>query len=208
MRSAYRLFALAALASSAISCGDVARSNRTPVIVFIDHIQAAQGNHTSDFRDVLLSDVITNVTTPPPCTSTSPCPTIFADFGQITMHWDPKDPGNPTNPVVPSTNEQVTFNRYHIEYVRADGRNVPGVDVPFAFDGAATGTIQISSSLVLGFELVRHAAKQEAPLAQLRNSANVITTIARITFYGRDGAGNDISVTGQIQVDFGNFGDQ
>jgi len=28
-----------------------------------------------------------------------------------------------------------------------------------------------------------------------------------VTFYGTDRVGNDISVTGSIQVDFGNFGD-
>jgi hypothetical protein len=50
-------------------------------------------------------------------------------------------------------------------------------------------------------------AKQEAPLAQLRTSPNIITTIAKVTFFGVDRTGNAISVTGQIQIDFGNFGD-
>jgi hypothetical protein len=28
-----------------------------------------------------------------------------------------------------------------------------------------------------------------------------------VTFYGKDRVGNDVSVTGQIQINFGNFGD-
>ena len=58
----------------------------------------------------------------------------------------------------------------HIEYVRADGRNVPGVDVPYAFDGGATATITPQSVDVI-FELVRHSAKLEAPLMALANHA-------------------------------------
>jgi hypothetical protein len=34
-----------------------------------------------------------------------------------------------------------------------------------------------------------------------------VTTIAEVTFYGRDQAGNDMTVSGLVQVNFGNFGD-
>ena len=111
------------------------------------------------------------------------------------------------NGVGPTTNNEVTVTRYHVEYTRADGRNTPGADVPYPFDGAATGTIPAGGSLTLGFDLVRNVAKQESPLAQLRTSPNIITSIALVTFYGRDRVGNNVSVTGQIQIDFGNFGD-
>ena len=29
----------------------------------------------------------------------------------------------------------VTLTRYHVDYRRTDGRNTPGVDVPYSFDG-------------------------------------------------------------------------
>jgi len=58
-----------------------------------------------------------------------------------------------------------------------------------------------------GFQLVRTSAKQEAPLRPLVNNPDIISTIADVTFYGRDQAGNDVSVTGSIGIDFGNFGD-
>jgi hypothetical protein len=50
-------------------------------------------------------------------------------------------------------------------------------------------------------------AKLEAPLRALVASAVSISTVAEVTFYGRDQAGNDVSVTGFIEITFGNFGD-
>ncbi|MCK7469888.1 MAG: hypothetical protein MZU95_03085 [Desulfomicrobium escambiense] len=41
----------------------------------------------------------------------------------------------------PTPVNSVTVTRYHVAFKRSDGRNTPGVDVPYAFDGAATGTI-------------------------------------------------------------------
>jgi hypothetical protein len=108
--------------------------------------------------------------------------------------------------MAPSTNNSVTITRYHVAYRRADGRMTPGVDVPFAFDGGVTGTV-VPGGTQVSFEIVRHDAKQEAPLAQLRTNHNIIATIADVTFYGKDLVGNDISVTGSISIEFGNFGD-
>ena len=93
-------------------------------------------------------------------------------------------------------------------YRRADGRNTPGVDVPYAFDGAATGTVPLTGTMTLGFQMVRNQAKQEPPLVQLATNGLFISTIADVTFYGRDQVGNDVSVTGSMEVDFANFGDK
>ena len=57
------------------------------------------------------------------------------------------------------------------------------------------------------FELVRVIAKKESPLVNLVNSSAIVTIIAEVTFFGRDQVGNDVSVSGLIQIDFGNFGD-
>jgi hypothetical protein len=54
---------------------------------------------------------------------------------------------------------------------------------------------------------VRHIAKSEAPLGALAVSPVVITTIAEVTFFGRDQTGREVSVVAKITVDFGNFGD-
>jgi hypothetical protein len=204
MRILSRAFGIAALTAASISCGDVARTGTSPVLLVINQLTASPGGgpRASQSSGFLLSDVITNVFSPAPCSPTSPCPTIFNDTASVQLSLQAKNPG-----VAPSTLNAVTIDRVHIEYVRADGRNTPGIDVPYPFDGAMTGTVTASGSPPLGFEIVRHVAKQESPLVQLITSPNVITTIARVTFYGHDQAGNQISVTGQIQIDFGNFGD-
>jgi hypothetical protein len=207
MRTATRLLTLAALIATTTSCGNAVRTGRSPVYLVINTLQAAPGNKPAQFGGSLLSDVITNVTTPAPCSTTSPCPTIFNDLGQVSLSIAPKDPGTAANPSAPSSMNAVTITRVRIEYVRADGRNTPGVDVPYAFDGAVTGTVQPGATLTLGFELVRNVAKAESPLVQLKTGETIITTIARVTFYGHDQVGNEMSATGTIQIDFGNFGD-
>jgi hypothetical protein len=203
-----RLAALAAIVVAASSCGDVVRSSRSPVILVLNQLTAAPGNKPSQFGGNLLSDVITNVQTPPPCSPTTPCPQVFNDLGQAQLSISLKDVGTTANPATPTTNNQVTITRVHIKYVRADGQNIQGVDVPYEFDGAATGTVPTNGTLTLAFEIVRNIAKQEPPLLVLQTSNAILTTIAQVTFYGTDAVGNEVSVMGQIQIDFGNFGDQ
>jgi hypothetical protein len=128
---------------------------------------------------------------------------VFSDSGSVVLESFQKD----ITGTGPSTNNAITISRYHVSYRRADGKNTPGVDVPYGFDGALTGTTS-NGGLSLNFELVRHVAKMESPLAELATNAGVITTIADVTFYGRDIIGNDVNVSGSIQVDFGNFGDK
>src|SRR5438067_1430155 len=197
MRNAARLLVLAAVIAASASCGDVVRDGSSPMFLVIDTLQAVRGGpQTGAPSAFLTSDVVTNLTSPAPCTVDAPCPTIFNDSGTVSLRLTPRNIGTATGP---TTNNEVTINRVHVEYVRADGRNVPGVDVPYAFDGATTGTVPTTGTVTLGFELVRSAAKAESPLIQLRNSRNILTVIARVTFYGQDRTGNALSVTGQIQ---------
>jgi len=208
MRNISRILLAAAVALAGTSCGDVVRTGRAPVFLVIDSLAAAKGDDEEKFFSFLLSDVITNVTTPDPCKPESPCPTVFNDPGQATLRLTPKDIGPVGAATVPSANNEVTINRVHIKYRRADGRNVPGVDVPYEIDSAATATVPSSGTVTMGFQLVRHTSKEEAPLVQLKTNGVIIATIAEVTLYGRDRVGNDISATGTIEVDFGNFGDK
>jgi hypothetical protein len=207
MRNLTRFLALAALVGMTASCGDVVRNGKSPSYLVIDSLAGIRGASTIGTpASTLISDVITNVTSPAPCTQTAPCPTIFGDSGQAIMHIALKDPGTATTPSTPSQVNSITIDRYRVDYIRADGRNTPGVDVPYGFDGAVTVTVA-NTTTTFGFALVRVVAKEEAPLVQLKNSASFITGIARVTFYGHDQAGNEVTATGSIQIDFGNFGD-
>ena len=201
-----RLVLLAALIAATASCGDVARQGRAPVFLVIDRLEASRGPD-GEFVGTLLSDVITNITTPAPCTETAPCPTVFNDSGRVTLRLVLKDLGTPTAPSTISTNNEVTITRYRVSYRRADGRNTPGVDVPYGFDGAVTGTVAAASSIALTFELVRHVAKVESPLVQLKTNPTIIATIADVSFFGVDRVGNDVSAAGALLIEFGNFGD-
>jgi hypothetical protein len=202
------MFGITAIVAASVSCGNVVRDGRAPVFLVIDSLQGIRGAATlGSPASTLVSDVITNITAPPPCAPTSPCPTVFGDGGTVVLRAPLKDVASTTTPAGPTSNNEVTVTRYHVEYTRADGRNTPGVDVPYAFDGAATGTVPANGTLTLGFVLVRNTAKSESPLVQLKTNPLIVTTIAKVTFYGTDRVGHDVYVTGQIQVDFGNFGD-
>ena len=69
------------------------------------------------------------------------------DFGQVTLRTPLKDVTNPSSPNAPTTNNEVTISRYRVVYRRTDGRNVQGVDVPYAFDGGVTGTVPLGGTL-------------------------------------------------------------
>lgn len=178
-----------------LSCGDVTQQGRSPSILIIDSLEAASGATPAQFGGFLHSDVQTNGG-------------ILNDLGQVTLRVMLKDPGNPGAPSGPSTLNAVTVNRYRIEYRRADGRNQPGVDVPYPIDGALTATITAQPSDV-GFEIVRHQAKIDPPLLALRGQGGrvLIATLTDITFYGRDQVGNEVKATGTISVNFGDFAD-
>jgi hypothetical protein len=201
----FRSLVLAVTAGAAVACGDAVTQSKSPMLLVVNTLEAAPtgGHGANTFTGNLLSDVIVLATTPAPCSTTSPCATVFNDLGRVTLASQPKNIA-----IQPTSNNQVTINRYHVEFVRADGHNTPGVDVPFPFDGSVTGTIPEAGTLTLTFELVRHTAKEESPLAQLANNPNILHTLARVTFYGQDLVGNAISVAGSMSVDFGNFGDQ
>jgi len=208
MRIAIHALTAAVLVAATTSCGSVVRDGRSPVILVVDSIGGIRGAATiGQATSTLSSDVHTVVTTGGTCTTANPCPTVFSDAGQGVMHIVLKDIGLPGTSPAPSSNNSVTITRVHVSYRRTDGRNQEGVDVPYAFDTASTATVGGTTSVTMGFELVRIQAKQEAPLLQLRNSGQVISVIADVTFYGQDIVGNAVSATGSINIDFANFGD-
>lgn len=192
MRSVTTTLVIGALALTAASCGDVVRDGRSPMFLVIDGMAGQAGGKDEEFGNPLLSDV----------------DPVFNDLGEAILRIEPKDiVGTVGNPTEPSSNNSVTITRYHVTYTRADGRNTPGVDVPHAFDGAVTGTVVYGTPTTIVFNLVRHAAKLESPLVQLVSNLTVVSTIAEVTFYGRDLVGNEIAATGYIGVEFANFAD-
>jgi hypothetical protein len=189
-----------AISAAAAGCGgEFVRDSRSPVRLVIEQLQV------NDRQNTLQSDVITLIRQPEPCTATSPCPTVLNDVAAVEMRVELRDQASPGS--APSALNAVTIERYRVTYRRADGNNLQGVDIPFAFDSAFTMTVPATGSQAATFQIVRHSAKEEAPLRSLRFSGDIISTIAEVTFYGHDQAGNEISATGFIGIDFGDFGD-
>jgi len=194
--SGIRLAGAVALAAAVSSCGDQTRQGTASSYLIIGGIEAASGADPTTFGSGLASDVIT---------VKDDVATIFNDPARVTFKLGLKDPGPASSPVTPTQNNWITVTQYHVQYVRSDGHNIEGIDVPYAFDGGLAGTV--SGDTTLGFTLVRNQAKMEAPLAALATNPIVLSTIARVTFYGHDQTGRDVSVTGNVDVTFANFGD-
>jgi hypothetical protein len=191
-----RLAGSIVLAAAVSSCGDQAREGTASSYLIIASLEAASGANSTTFGSGLASDVITvkdNIAT------------YFSDPARASFKLGLKDPGPASSPVSPTQNNWITVTQYHVQYVRSDGHNIEGVDVPYAFDGGLAATV--SADTTVGFTLVRNQAKQEAPLQALQSNPIVISTIARVTFYGHDQTGREVSVTGNIDVSFANFGD-
>jgi hypothetical protein len=183
-----------AILFGSVSCGNVARTGRSPMMLVVVLLTAAPTGVP------VLSDVQRMVGTPPVAT-------VDSDLAVVTFRAILKDPNPPTLPATPSPLNAITLSRYHVEFVRTDGRKTPGIDVPYAFDGAITAVVAGSDTTPETFELVRAQAKLEAPLRALVNQGGLveISTIAYVTFYGQDQTGNDVQVTATIGVTFADF---
>jgi hypothetical protein len=184
-----RLVVGAACAIGSAACGsDMLRTGRAPVYLVITDITSETGGGETSSGS-LLSDVAP----------------VFNDIAQVTISAVPK------NPTVPSTAiNDVTLTRYRVVYRRTDGRNTPGVDVPYGFDGGLSVFIPAGGSGTASFDIVRHQAKLEPPLRNLTGGGGqiFISTIAEMTFYGHDQNGNEVAVTGRMDIQFADFADE
>jgi hypothetical protein len=182
---------------TAAGCGEMTRQGTSPAYLIITRLEAASGAKPEELSGNLLSDVETIV---------DDVPTVFNDVASVRFILAMRDPGSSTQPTEPTSANFITVNRYRVRFIRADGRNTPGVDVPYPFDGAMTVTVR-EGEVTAGFELVRHIAKLEAPLKALVKSGVEISTITEVTFFGFDQTGREVSVTGRLLVNFANFAD-
>lgn len=172
-------------------------NDATNTFVSVVNVTAEAGDFTTaEESDFLLSDVCAANDDNPPCS-------VFNDNAIVTFEARPKDIA-----VFSSQNNDIVFERYRVTYTRADGRNVPGVDVPYPFDGVSSFRVGVDGTEVAhAIIVVRHQAKLESPLRELSLAASgVLSVLARMDFYGRDGAGRELMVTAYLSVTFADFG--
>ena len=176
----------AACLISTVSCGsEMLRTGRSPVYLVVTGVEATSG-HDQESGVFLQSDVI-------PVFNDS----LVATIAAVRKNQDLS--GTPVN--------SVTLTRFHVDFRRTDGRNTPGVDVPYGFDGGLSVTIPPDGEADAVLILVRNQAKLEAPLLNLRGLGGqvIISTIAEVTFYGHDQNGNEVSVTARVDVHFADY---
>jgi len=192
---------LGSLLVSAAGCSSI--PGEASSYVMIRSLQGASGAEPDTFSGTLASDVQTLVDSSAGGEQ-GKTPTVYEDPGRVVFELAMK---NPTG-LEPTTANYVTFTRYRVTYIRSDGRNTPGVDVPQPFDGAATFTVG-DQPTTASITLVRLQSKLENPLLPLvgGGGALAITTLAEVTFYGADQTGKEVSATGRISVTFADWGD-
>jgi hypothetical protein len=186
------LFVLPALFVSACTA-DYATKDQSQVLLRITKITGESGGGDGQSGDVLISDV-----TP-----------VFNDNATLTVEALRKNQ-NPS--IVVSPVNDVILERYEVHWIRSDGRNVEGVDVPYTFSGAMATAVAVGGDTDVSIILVRHQAKLEPPLLNLvaspssgRAGAIVLTCIARITVYGHTTNGNAVTASGDLTVSFADF---
>jgi hypothetical protein len=199
-----RLAGAAACVISLAGCGgEMLRTGRAPMFLVVDNMEgtAGGGGTASAFLlsdvQVLVDETVNGVT--------RKVASVVNDSAVATIRSVEKNPDKTATQL-----NGITLTRYHVDFRRTDGRNTPGVDVPYSFDGGLGISINPGNSVGVAFEIVRHQAKLEPPLKNLASGGGLgfISTIAEVTFYGRDHNGNEVSVTGRMDVQFGDFADQ
>ena len=173
------------------ACAAAGRPGAASSYLVVESLLAAPGARPTTFGGTLASDVLTNGG-------------ILEDPARASFRLVMKDPALGE----PSPVNFITLRGYRVTFSRTDGRNVQGVDVPYAFDGVITATISGTTSVSL--VLVRAQAKLENPLRSLvgGGGAVAISTFADVLFYGADQAGHDVTVTARISVTFADWGDE
>jgi hypothetical protein len=135
---------------------------------------------------------------------------VVEDEVDVTVAVRPKNSIFENVPQVPMA---VFIERYEVRFYRSDGRNTEGIDVPYRFAGDLTVVVDVGTdaaqNVTFPIQVVRWQAKEEPPLANLvGGGGNVLLTMfAEIKMYGRTVAGEVVSDTRSLQVNFGDFAD-
>jgi hypothetical protein len=127
---------------------------------------------------------------------------VFNDNVTITLQNLSKNPSIPA----PGAFNDVVVERYQIRYVRSDGHNAEGVDVPFSISGGLSTLIPAGGTGSVSFTVVRHQAKFEPPLVNIGSAGGLLTMFAQIDLFGRTTSGQAVGARATLEIAFGDFG--
>lgn len=114
---------------------------------------------------------------------------------------------DPASALGPSYYNDIFVDRYVVRYIRSDGKNQEGVDVPYSFEGSLSSRVEIDTQVDVSFIVVRAISKLEPPLINLREGRGEgeLHVTARIDFYGEDTLGNRVKATGFLSIFFADY---
>lgn len=181
-----------------ISCNPVENESQSASLLVVQNITGkdVEGTEVNFLQsDVVLVDSVTGARS------------WMADTAEATLSASMLDP----DPLLgPSQYNDIQVTRYVVTYLRADGKNTQGTDVPYSFEGGLSVLVPIGQSVSISFIIVREVAKQEPPLLNLTQAfpGDVLNVTARVDFYGHDLANKKVKATGYLPIFFANYADQ
>ncbi len=176
-----------------VSCNPADNDSRSASLLLIDNILGVDADGAN--ANFLQSDVLRSNGS------------VRADTITATLRGEMLDP----DPLLGTSQyNDIVLTRYLVSFTRTDGRNVPGQDVPYPFEGSMSTVIKTGSTASVSLVLVREVAKLEPPLIGLVDlgAEVVLTCTAKIDFYGHDMVNRTIKATGYLTVYFANYADQ
>jgi len=179
-----------------ISCNPVENESQSASLLIVESLTGMDISGTEGFflqSDVLIVDPATGAAS------------VRSDSAKATFRATTLDPA----PLLGTSQyNDIQITRYVVTYIRADGRNKEGVDVPYSFEGSLSAIIRIGISTSVSFVIVREVAKQEPPLFNLRAAlpGDILNVTAKVDFYGRDLANKTVKATGMLPIFFANYG--
>jgi len=178
-----------------LSCNPIENESDSASMLIVKNLTGTdlEGNEVNYLQsDVLYLD---------PTTSTE---TITADEAKVSLAATLLDPAPAYGA---SSFNGITVNRYVVTYMRADGKNIEGVDVPYSFEGAISAFIEVDSTVDVSFIIVRAVSKAEPPLLDLAEgrAEGVLNVNAKVDFYGHDLTNRNVKATGYLSIYFTNY---
>jgi hypothetical protein len=192
MKKALRIAVILSAFLALYSCNPVEDDSRSASMLVVDNLLGTDAEGKSG--NFLQSDVVLS-------TGSIKADSATATLRNLTVDPDPLLGTSPYNDIV--------VTRYLVSYTRTDGRNVPGVDVPYPFEGSMSTVVKVGSTASVSFVIVREVAKMEPPLVQLVDlgAEIVLACTAKIEFYGHDTTNRTVKATGYLTIYFANYAD-
>jgi hypothetical protein len=182
-------------------------AGRTGSLLVVNSVTGFAGGENGEEGTPLLSDTCDNSSSEPqdPDLCSVANDNAELEFGNQFLQIGPgAGLGGPT------FLNDIVVNRYRVDYIRPNGRNTPGVDVPFGIDGTMNMRVPSNGTAAVSIVVVRHQAKKEPPLSNLdiEQGEEVLTANAQMQFFGQDLAGRTASALGFLEIHFANYGEE